>query len=175
MPVSHGCHVIEHRIIKGGSDGDSDCDSIVVQREQMENTELWYFGIFDALIGDGVIDYMQSHFFDKQLKEVTSLPYLFFPLKGFILHNQNRSVWVSLIELDGWMFVMNSVSQSSSRSESTDWLNKRKALAFNLLPFEACLTPLQLWSIDYVNVLFNVMTWVLRTAAGTWNAINRYF
>ncbi|KAF7807098.1 phosphatase 2C-like protein 44 [Senna tora] len=71
VPVSHGCHVIGHRVIKGGSDldSDSDSDSVVVQREQMENAELWYFGIFDSLIGDGVTKYMQSHFFQKQLKE----------------------------------------------------------------------------------------------------------
>ncbi|KAJ1382614.1 Histidine phosphatase superfamily, clade-1 [Sesbania bispinosa] len=35
----------------------------------MDHTEFWYFGIFDALIGDGVTKYMQSHFFDKKLKE----------------------------------------------------------------------------------------------------------
>ncbi|XP_061370764.1 putative protein phosphatase 2C-like protein 44 [Gastrolobium bilobum] len=68
MPISHGYHVMEHHMIRDGSD-DSDFDSVVVQREQMDHTELWYFGIFDAFIGDGVTKYMQSHFFDKKLQE----------------------------------------------------------------------------------------------------------
>ncbi|XP_027364395.1 putative protein phosphatase 2C-like protein 44 [Abrus precatorius] len=68
IPITHGHHVVEQHVIKGGSD-DSDFDSVVIQREQMDHTELWYFGIFDALIGDGVTKYMQSHFFGKKLKE----------------------------------------------------------------------------------------------------------
>ncbi|KAK7344507.1 hypothetical protein VNO77_14179 [Canavalia gladiata] len=68
IPITHGYHVVEHHVIRGGSD-DLDFDSVVIQREQMDHTELWYFGIFDALIGDGVTKYMQSHFFDKKLKE----------------------------------------------------------------------------------------------------------
>ncbi|KAJ1431528.1 PPM-type phosphatase domain [Sesbania bispinosa] len=68
VPITHGHHVVEHRGILGGSD-DSEFDSVVIQREQMDHTEFWYFGIFDALIGDGVTKYMQSHFFDKKLKE----------------------------------------------------------------------------------------------------------
>ncbi|CAL0303215.1 unnamed protein product [Lupinus luteus] len=68
MPITHGYHVVEHNVINDDSD-DSDFDSVVIQREQMDQTELWYFGIFDAIIGDGVTKYMQSHFFDKKLKE----------------------------------------------------------------------------------------------------------
>ncbi|KAJ7954689.1 putative Protein phosphatase 2c [Quillaja saponaria] len=68
MPISHGYHVVDHQLYKGGSD-DSDVDSVVVQREQMEDIELWFFGIFDAQIGDRVTKYMQFHFFDKKLKE----------------------------------------------------------------------------------------------------------
>ncbi|XP_061361295.1 putative protein phosphatase 2C-like protein 44 [Gastrolobium bilobum] len=66
-PITHGHHLVAHHLIKGGSH-DSDFDSVVIQREQMDDTEWWYFGIFDALIGDGVTKYMQSHFFDKKLK-----------------------------------------------------------------------------------------------------------
>jgi len=48
----------------------------------MDQTELWYFGIFDALIGDKVTKYMQSYFFDKKLQEViyqfVSPIYIFF-------------------------------------------------------------------------------------------------
>ncbi|RDX88344.1 putative protein phosphatase 2C-like protein 44, partial [Mucuna pruriens] len=68
IPITHGHHVVDHHVIKGGS-GDSDFDSVVIQREQMDHTELWYFGIFDAAVGDGVTKYMQSHFFGKKLKE----------------------------------------------------------------------------------------------------------
>lgn len=63
VPVYHGFHVVV--------DGESDCDSVVVQREQFGETELWFFGVFDAEVGDGVTKYMQSHFFNKNLKEVT--------------------------------------------------------------------------------------------------------
>ena len=69
IPISHGHHVVEHHVIKGGSD-DSNFDSVVIQREQMDHTELWYFGIFDTVVGDEVTKYMQSHFFGKKLKEV---------------------------------------------------------------------------------------------------------
>ncbi|WJX12478.1 protein-serine/threonine phosphatase [Trifolium repens] len=67
-PVTHGYQVVEHHMIRDGSDY-SDIDSIVVQREQMDQTELWYFGIFDPLVGDKVTKYMQSHFFTKKLQE----------------------------------------------------------------------------------------------------------
>ncbi|XP_058770753.1 putative protein phosphatase 2C-like protein 44 isoform X2 [Vicia villosa] len=67
-PITHGYQVVEHHMIIDGSDY-SDFDSIVVQREQMDQTELWYFGIFDPLVGDKVTKYMQSHFFSKKLQE----------------------------------------------------------------------------------------------------------
>ncbi|KAK7280892.1 hypothetical protein RIF29_08450 [Crotalaria pallida] len=69
IPITHGYHVVEQHVVVNDDSDDSDFDSVVIQREQMDNTELWYFGIFDALIGDGVTKYMQSHFFDKKLKE----------------------------------------------------------------------------------------------------------
>ncbi|WVY96388.1 hypothetical protein V8G54_028539 [Vigna mungo] len=69
IPISHGHHVVEHHVIKGGSDDDLEFDSVVIQREQMDHTELWYFGIFDAVVGDGVTKFVQSHFFGKKLKE----------------------------------------------------------------------------------------------------------
>ncbi|KAK2453885.1 protein-serine/threonine phosphatase [Trifolium repens] len=68
MPISHGHHVVEHDMIKDDSD-DSEFDSVVIQREQIGETELWYFGIFDALIGDCVTKYLQSNYFEKNLKE----------------------------------------------------------------------------------------------------------
>lgn len=69
MPISHGYHVVDHKSLRGSSD-DSDFDSVVVQREQIEELELWFFGVFDARIGDGITKYIQSHFFDKKPKEV---------------------------------------------------------------------------------------------------------
>lgn len=71
-PIAHGYQVVEHHMIIDGSDY-SEFDSVVVQREQIDQTELWYFGIFDSLIGDRVTKYMQSHFFAKKLKEVGTL------------------------------------------------------------------------------------------------------
>ncbi|KAK7391720.1 hypothetical protein VNO78_20139 [Psophocarpus tetragonolobus] len=68
MPVTYGSHVVKHNINIDDPD-QSDFDSVVAQREQIDHTELWYFGIFDALIGDNVVRYMQSHFFDKKLHE----------------------------------------------------------------------------------------------------------
>ncbi|GMN53385.1 hypothetical protein TIFTF001_022515 [Ficus carica] len=71
-PISHGYQVVDYKWFLGGSDdsdSDSDSDSIVVQREQFGELELWYFGVSDARIGDGVSKYLQTHFFDKKPKE----------------------------------------------------------------------------------------------------------
>lgn len=68
MPVSHGYHVVEDQSFKGGSDA-SDCDSVVVQREQIEELELWFFGVFDAEVGDRITKYMQSHLFERNPNE----------------------------------------------------------------------------------------------------------
>ncbi|KAL6974936.1 protein-serine,threonine phosphatase [Sarracenia purpurea var. burkii] len=73
VPVTHGYHVAHDRFFRGESTGesnsDSDPDSVVVQREQIEEVELWFFGVFDARIGEGVTKYLQSHLFDKKPKE----------------------------------------------------------------------------------------------------------
>ncbi|KAJ0034986.1 hypothetical protein Pint_25093 [Pistacia integerrima] len=69
VPISHGYHVVGDNSFRGGGSDESDSDSVVVQREQIEEIELWFFGVFDAQIGDGVTKYMQSHFFDRNLKE----------------------------------------------------------------------------------------------------------
>ncbi|CAJ1976447.1 unnamed protein product [Sphenostylis stenocarpa] len=68
MPITYGYHVVEHNMTRDDSDN-SDFDSVVARREEMNQTELWYFGIFDALMGDRVSKYMQAHFFDKKLQE----------------------------------------------------------------------------------------------------------
>lgn len=76
-PMAYGYQVVEHNMARDGSDY-----SVVAQREEMDQIELWHFGIFDALIGDKVTKYMQSYFFDKKLQEViyqfVSPIYIFF-------------------------------------------------------------------------------------------------
>ncbi|XP_059632338.1 putative protein phosphatase 2C-like protein 44 [Cornus florida] len=69
MPISHGYHVVDDQSSFRGGSHESDSDSVVVQREQFEDMELWFFGVFDARLGDGVTKYMQSHLFDKKPKE----------------------------------------------------------------------------------------------------------
>lgn len=78
IPISHGHHVVEHHVIKGGSDDDSEFDSVVIQREQIDQIKLWYFGIFDVVVRDGVTKFVQSHFFGKKLKEVRNQCYVSF-------------------------------------------------------------------------------------------------
>lgn len=67
MPgVSHGYHVVE-------DNKNSPFDKVVAQREDIEEHELWFFGVFDSTTADGVSHYLQTHFFDKnKLKEVTN-------------------------------------------------------------------------------------------------------
>ena len=73
MPaVSHGYHVAEDRsFVAALSRGlELEPDKVVVQREEIQENELWFFGVFDARIGDGVSKYIQAHLFDKKVKEV---------------------------------------------------------------------------------------------------------
>ncbi|XP_027115763.2 putative protein phosphatase 2C-like protein 44 [Coffea arabica] len=72
MPaVSHGYHVAEDRsFVAALSRGlELEPDKVVVQREEIQENELWFFGVFDARIGDGVSKYIQAHLFDKKVKE----------------------------------------------------------------------------------------------------------
>lgn len=68
IPITHGYHVVEDQSFKGGAD-ESDSDSVVVQREQIAELELWYFGISDAQIRHGISKYLQSHLFDRNPSE----------------------------------------------------------------------------------------------------------
>ncbi|KAL0551188.1 hypothetical protein IC582_010274 [Cucumis melo] len=68
-PVNHGYHVVVDQSYSNVWDKESDCDSVVVQREQMEGIELWFFGVFNPQIGDQVLKFMQTHFFDKNFHE----------------------------------------------------------------------------------------------------------
>ncbi|KAL7220096.1 hypothetical protein ACSBR2_013036 [Camellia fascicularis] len=70
VPVTHGYQVVDERgELNGELDLDSNSDSVVVQREQIEELELWFFGVFDDRIGDGVTKYLQSHLFEMKPKE----------------------------------------------------------------------------------------------------------
>ncbi|KAL2463139.1 putative protein phosphatase 2C-like protein 44 [Forsythia ovata] len=70
--VSHGYRVVEDRSWTWGgtpSPSVAKIDSVVVQREQIEQGELWFFGVFDEGISNGVTGYMQTHLFNKKLNE----------------------------------------------------------------------------------------------------------
>ncbi|KAL3626443.1 hypothetical protein CASFOL_029992 [Castilleja foliolosa] len=58
MHVSHGYHVVPEFD-----------ESVVVQREQIKDCELCFFGVFDDGIGETITKFMQSHFFNKLPKE----------------------------------------------------------------------------------------------------------
>ncbi|GLT71418.1 hypothetical protein SLA2020_434370 [Shorea laevis] len=69
MQVSHGYHVVEDQSFSSGSDHEPESDSVVVQREQIEELESWFFGVFDPQVGDDVTKYVRSHLFDRNPKE----------------------------------------------------------------------------------------------------------
>ncbi|XP_062150051.1 putative protein phosphatase 2C-like protein 44 [Alnus glutinosa] len=70
MQVSHGYHVVEDQSFSStGSDHEPESDSVVVQREQIDDLESWFFGVFDPQVGDDVTKYVRSHLFDRNPKE----------------------------------------------------------------------------------------------------------
>ena len=80
-PVTHGYHVVADQSCSSIWEEESENDSVVVQREQIEGVELWFFGVFDPKIGDKVIKFMQTHFFNMNFKEVyLNIPSFFFLL-----------------------------------------------------------------------------------------------
>ncbi|XP_023547775.1 putative protein phosphatase 2C-like protein 44 [Cucurbita pepo subsp. pepo] len=68
-PVNHGYHMVADLSYSRNWEEESEHDSVVVQREQMDGIELCFFGVFDTQIGDKVIKFMQTHFFDKNFKQ----------------------------------------------------------------------------------------------------------
>lgn len=68
-PVSHGYHVVENRSFGDESNDELNPDSVIVQREQIEELEVWFFGVSDDRIGDYVTKYMQVHLFNKKPKK----------------------------------------------------------------------------------------------------------
>ncbi|XP_021721890.1 putative protein phosphatase 2C-like protein 44 isoform X2 [Chenopodium quinoa] len=68
-PISHGYHILEARSWGGEEDEVEKLDNVVVQREEKEGLELWFYGVSDASIGDGISRYLQSNFFDRKFKE----------------------------------------------------------------------------------------------------------
>jgi protein phosphatase PTC1 len=77
MQVSHGYHVVEDQSLSSDSD-EPESDSVVVQREQIEELESWFFGVFDPKVGDEVTKYVRSHLFNRNPKEVRFHVMLFF-------------------------------------------------------------------------------------------------
>lgn len=68
MPISHGYHIVEGRSWREDSELEQP-DNVVVQREEMGNLELWFYGVSDARMGDSISKYLQSNLFDRKLKE----------------------------------------------------------------------------------------------------------
>ncbi|KAI8005208.1 putative protein phosphatase 2C-like protein 44 [Camellia lanceoleosa] len=69
VPGSHGYYVVDdHCEFNDEPNLNSNSDSVVVQKEQIEDLELWFFEVSNAKIGDSVTKYMQSHLFDKKPK-----------------------------------------------------------------------------------------------------------
>ncbi|CAN4091100.1 unnamed protein product [Withania somnifera] len=72
MPITHGYYLAE---CGGGvrpqrpQSNKVECDKVVVQREQVEEQEWWFYGVFDSLIGGGVSNYLQTHLFNDNLNE----------------------------------------------------------------------------------------------------------
>ncbi|XP_047313110.1 putative protein phosphatase 2C-like protein 44 [Impatiens glandulifera] len=66
-PVSHGYHVVESSCDPANSS--SPDDLVKVQREQVEEAEVWFFGIVDDRgLGDGLAKHLQSNLFDNKPK-----------------------------------------------------------------------------------------------------------
>lgn len=72
VPISHGYHIVEGRSWRGEDEELEKPDNVVVQREEIDNLELWFYGVSDAGVGDGISRYLQSNLFDRKLKEVCS-------------------------------------------------------------------------------------------------------
>ncbi|KNA12957.1 hypothetical protein SOVF_121580 [Spinacia oleracea] len=69
VPISHGYHIVEGRSWRGEDEELEKPDNVVVQREEIDNLELWFYGVSDAGVGDGISRYLQSNLFDRKLKE----------------------------------------------------------------------------------------------------------
>lgn len=63
-PVSHGYYAVEGR--SPAAEGD---DEVVVQREQVEDNEWWFYGVLHARIGAGVTEYLQDNLFNHNLNQ----------------------------------------------------------------------------------------------------------
>ncbi|KAK9146408.1 hypothetical protein Sjap_006311 [Stephania japonica] len=87
--ILHGFHVVE------------DCSELVVaQREHVQDQlEMWFFGVFDAQVGDKITKYLQSHLFANSLsknnvgrkcKEAMKKAYMW--ARSKILNEENKRV-----------------------------------------------------------------------------------
>ncbi|KAL8171415.1 hypothetical protein V2J09_023219 [Rumex salicifolius] len=74
--MSHGHHVVEYHQLGFYVEGSValDLDTILVQREQISNLDIWLFGVCDnGVISGGISGYLESHLFDKEPKEARFL------------------------------------------------------------------------------------------------------
>ncbi|KAH9626450.1 hypothetical protein KSS87_004952 [Heliosperma pusillum] len=69
MPITHGYYLVEDRTRDLESSELEKQDTLVVQREEISNLELWFFSLSGSVIGDSISNYMHSHLFSRQLKE----------------------------------------------------------------------------------------------------------
>ncbi|GMH19892.1 hypothetical protein Nepgr_021733 [Nepenthes gracilis] len=67
-PISHGYHV-EGQTFRIDQSSSLKSDTIVVQGEQIEHLELWFYGVSDARIDQRIARYMQSHLFNRKPNE----------------------------------------------------------------------------------------------------------
>lgn len=64
--VSHGYHVVKLGQTWATPTRTKEFDPVVVQREQTEDCELWFFGVFDdQVVAEEITKSMQSNFFNK--------------------------------------------------------------------------------------------------------------
>lgn len=72
--VSHGYRVVELGQTWATPRSLKEFEPVVVQREEIEGCELWFFGVFDDVgVAEDVTKFMQSDFFNKLPEEVRQI------------------------------------------------------------------------------------------------------
>ncbi|KAE8076047.1 hypothetical protein FH972_014720 [Carpinus fangiana] len=74
LALLHGYHVLEDQPFISGSD-EPEPDSVVVEREKIEELELWFFGVSEGQVGDEVTNYVRSHLLNRNPKEKADEPW----------------------------------------------------------------------------------------------------
>ncbi|KAM7278308.1 hypothetical protein ACFE04_005442 [Oxalis oulophora] len=101
--ISHGYHIIDDEGTWNSDDDLVDPDSVFAQREQInDDFELWFFGVFDPMIGAGVAKYLRSNLFDIDSNEsqfkLSSVPSWNQPLPCLYGHYQSCMFLISKIK-----------------------------------------------------------------------------